>query len=76
MRVLFRRIQTGWLQCSGGSNLLQCSVQVLLNYWLSRFVVETRREDGQPYPPTSIKFNLLTGLYYECQKYDPNSPTS
>ena len=56
MRVLFRRIQTGWLQCGCGSNLLQCSVQVLLNYWLSRFVVEACREDGQPYPPTSIKF--------------------
>ena len=30
------------------SNLLQCPVQVSLNYWLSRFVVEARdrREDG------------------------------
>ena len=31
------------------SNLLQCPVQVSLNYWLSRFVVGARREDGQPY---------------------------
>ena len=55
------------------SNLLQCPVQVSLNYWLSRFVVEARREDGQPYPPTSIS-NLLAGLYRECRKYDPNCP--
>ena len=27
---------------------------VSLNYWLSQFVVEARREDGQLYPPTSI----------------------
>ena len=25
-----------------------------LNYWLARFVVEIRREDGQPYPPSSV----------------------
>ena len=55
------------------SNLLQCPVQVSLNYWLSRFVVEAHREDGQPYPPTSIS-NLLAGLYRECRKYDPNCP--
>ena len=36
------------------SNLLQYPVQVSLNYWLSRFVVDARREDGQPYPPTSV----------------------
>ena len=33
-----------------------------LNYWLSRFVVEVSREDGKPYPPTSIN-NILAGLY-------------
>ena len=55
------------------SNLLQCPVQVSFNYWLSRFVVEAHREDGQPYPPTSIS-NLLAGLYRECRKYDPNCP--
>ena len=55
------------------SNLLQCPVQVSLNYWLLRFVVEARREDGQPYPPMSVS-NLLAGLYRECRKYDPNCP--
>ena len=33
-----------------------------LNYWLSRFVIEVRREDGKPYPPASIN-NILAGLY-------------
>ena len=33
-----------------------------LNRWLSRFVVECRREDGKPYPPSSIS-NILAGLY-------------
>ena len=50
------------------SNLLQCPVQVSLNYWPSRFVVAA-------HPPMSVS-NLLTaaGLYRECQKYDPNCP--
>ena len=34
----------------------------LLNFWLSRFVMEARREDGKPYPPSSIN-NILSGLY-------------
>ena len=55
------------------SNLLQYPVQVSLNYWLLRFVVDARREDGQPYPPTSVS-NFLAGLYRECRKYDPNCP--
>lgn len=55
------------------SNLLECPLQTLLNYWLSRFVVEVRREDGQQYPPTTIS-NLLAGLYRECRKYDRNCP--
>ena len=33
-----------------------------LNRWLSRFVVECRREDGKPHPPSSIS-NILAGLY-------------
>ena len=42
------------------SNLLQCPVQVSLNYWPSRFVVAA-------HPPMSVS-NLLTaaGLYREC----------
>ena len=26
----------------------------LLSFWLSRFIMEARREDGKPYPPSSI----------------------
>ena len=37
-----------------------------INYWLSRFVLEACREDGQPYPPTSIS-NLLAGLHRKRQ---------
>ena len=44
-----------------------------LNYWLSRFVVEARHANGQPYPPSSIS-NLLAGLYRHCQEYEANCP--
>ena len=43
-------------------NLLEEPVVESLNYWLSRFVVEARRDDGKPYPATSLK-NILAGLY-------------
>ena len=42
-----------------------------LNYWLSRFVVEVRREDRKPYPPASIT-NILAGLYRYSQSRLPN----
>ena len=42
--------------------LLEKPIAEPLNYWLSRFVVEVRREDGNPYPPSSIS-NNLAGLY-------------
>ena len=29
-----------------------------LNYWLARFVVEVRRQDGKPYPPKTIHLIL------------------
>lgn len=32
-----------------------------LNFWLSRFVVETRRKDGKAYPPKTL-YMLCTGL--------------
>ena len=37
-----------------------------LNYWLSRFVVEIRRNNGNPHPPTSISI-ILVGLYQYCK---------
>ena len=53
------RVDGGTLSDNGKvcpSNMLQCPVQVSLNHWLSRFVVEARRalEDGQPYLPMSV----------------------
>ena len=32
---------------------LPTAIEILqLNYWLSKFVVEARRGDGEPYPPS------------------------
>lgn len=44
-----------------------------LNHWLSRFVVEMQRNDGNPYPPTLIS-NILAGLYQYCKALVPDSP--
>ena len=49
-----------------------CNVQKL-NYWLSRLVVEVRREDGKPYPASSIS-NVLAGLYRHAKTVVPNCP--
>jgi len=32
-----------------------------LDYWLSRFVFEVRRQDCKPYPPNSL-FNIVAGI--------------
>ena len=54
-------------------DLLEKPNAVLLNYWLSRFVVEARREDGNPYPASTI-VNLLAGLYRYSKQCDPRCP--
>ena len=58
----------------------KCPAQLLekptvkeLNYCLSRFVVEVRRGDQQPYPPTSIS-NILSSLYRYSREHDPECP--
>ena len=43
-------------------DLLETNNAELLNFWLSRFVVEARREDGKSYPSATIH-NLLSGIY-------------
>ena len=54
-------------------NLLEMPNVGNLNRWLARFVVECRREDGKPYPPSSIT-NLLAGLYRYSKSFsDPGS---
>ena len=42
-------------------DLLERPKTSLLNYLLSRFVMEARRLDRKPYPPTTIS-NMLAGL--------------
>ena len=49
-------------------DLLENPDALRLNRWLSRFVVECRREDGNPYPPSSI-CNILAGLYRYSRKF-------
>ena len=44
-----------------------------LNYWLSRFVLEVRRADGEPYPASSL-VNILSGLYRYSKKCSPACP--
>ena len=51
------------------SNILECPKLCYLNYWFSRFVVEARREHGDPYPATTLS-NLLLRLYRHCREYD------
>ena len=53
------------------SDLLEHPDVHLLNFWLSRFVVEARREDGKPYPASTIQ-NIMTGLY----RYSKNKAPS
>ena len=50
--------------------LLEDGNAELLNLWLARFVVEIRRADGEPYPPSSIN-SILSGLYRYCKACAP-----
>ena len=44
-----------------------------LNYWLSRFVTEVRKQDGQPYPPRTIH-QILAGLQRYMLEKQPSAP--
>ena len=44
------------------SDLLESPSAEKLNYWLSCFVIECRRVDGQPYPSSTL-YQLLAGLF-------------
>ena len=46
--------------------LLSSRDDQLLCKWLCRFAMETRQENGKPYPPRSI-YLLLCGLYRVCK---------
>ena len=43
------------------ADLLESPSVESINYWLSRFVVECRRRDGEHYPSTTL-YQLLAGL--------------
>ena len=55
------------------SKLTECTTHGDLNYWLLLFVVEAHRENGQPYPASTLS-NLLAGLYCHCQESAPSFP--
>ncbi|XP_048750403.2 uncharacterized protein LOC125662277 [Ostrea edulis] len=58
---------------SGGSNIPEDICQLSnesLNFWLQRFVVEIRRQDGTNYPP-----NTLTQIISGLQRYLRNNCT-
>ena len=50
-------------------NLLEAPKAAALNYWLSHFVIEARRGDGEPYPGSTI-VNVLPGLYHYSRQCD------
>ena len=55
-------------------NLLDRLIKIdELNYWLSRFVMEVRRSDGNPYPASTI-VNLLVGLYRQANTTSAECP--
>ena len=43
-------------------DILHCQDPTLLNKWLCRYVLETRQENGNPYPPKSL-YGLLCGIH-------------
>ena len=44
-----------------------------LERWLCRFVVEARKQDGQPYPPSSLQ-NLLSGILRCMREQHSDTP--
>jgi len=62
------RVFTAWRQARNVTQEDRCPTDLLenpsagqLNYWLSRFVVEARRADGERYPSATL-YQLLSGL--------------
>ena len=45
-----------------------------LSFWISRFLVETRRKNGDKYPPTSL-YQILCGINRYIKSLDPKAPT-
>ena len=54
-------------------DLLECCDPGILCKWLCRFILETRREDGKPYPPSTLRL-LISGI--NCALKAKNVPFS
>ena len=54
-------------------DLLECPQTEALNFWLSQFALEARRQDGKPYPGSTL-LNLLSSLYCHSKSHDADCP--
>ena len=53
------------------SNLLECATSPgVISKWLALYIAETRKENGDCYPPKSL-YALLAGLLRYCQSQNP-----
>ena len=55
------------------SDILSSGDAVTLNKWLSFYVIETRKQDGQRYPASTLNL-LLCGLKRYMKKQNPAAP--
>lgn len=55
------------------SDLFERPDPVQINFWLSRFVAEVRKQNGAPYPPRSIQL-ILSALQREMLDKNPEVP--
>ena len=51
--------------------ILSCADATCLNKWLSLYVIETRRKDGQSYPTATLNTLILCGLKRHMTKVNP-----
>ena len=55
------------------SDLFETPDPVQINFWLSRFVAEVRKQNGEPYPPRSIQL-ILSALQRKMLDTNPEAP--
>ena len=54
-------------------DILMCSEPEIINLHLSRFIVETRKSNGDMYPPSTLH-QLLCGILRRMRELNPNCP--
>ena len=54
-------------------DILVCSEPEIINLHLSRFIVETRKSNGEIYPPSTLH-QLLCGILRRMRELNPNCP--